>query len=151
MELTLTIQGTPDELQRILELLDRVEGNLPPDQVPEGGLVHFVLHASEPMLTALRVMVTASARDEAVARTDLAEAAGLPGEAELNGVLGSIGRAWARRIGGANPFLGLPGPDGGVFYRIDRELAERLLPIIERRVDGTLEHGRRGRRWEHTP
>ncbi|MDP2326955.1 MAG: hypothetical protein Q8M79_02600 [Dehalococcoidia bacterium] len=150
MELSLTIQGSPDELRRVLALLGNLDDDLPAGEVSERQLVHFVLASSEPMLAALRVVVAASARDGAVVRADLAESVGLSSEAELNGVLGSIGRAWARRIGGTNPFLGLPGADGVVTYRIERELAERLLPIIERRLDGTLGHGRRGRRWGGT-
>ncbi|PKN81742.1 MAG: hypothetical protein CVU47_05725 [Chloroflexi bacterium HGW-Chloroflexi-9] len=147
MELSLTIQGSPDELRRVLALLGNLDEDVAAGEVPDRQLIHFVLAASEPMVAALQIVVAASARDEAVTRADLAASAGLNSEAELNGVLGSIGRAWARRIGGTNPFLGLPGADGIVLYRIDRELAERLLLIIERRLDGTLGHGRRGRHW----
>ncbi len=136
MELTLTLHGSLDELRRVIELLDGVEEGRDDRPAGDGALLRFVAIASPPMLATLRAVVDASAQEQAISRASLAEAAGLSGEPELNGVLGSIGRAWARAIGTENPFLGASDAEGGIVYRVDQELADRLGLILTRRESG---------------
>lgn len=130
MELTLTMTGSPEEIRRVLDILEGRDEPVDEGAITDRGLRRFVAIASPPMLATLRAVVIASGKQESIARGDLAEAAGLGGEAELNGVLGSIGRAWARAIGTENPFLGATDAAGAIVYRIDHELAERIEPLL---------------------
>jgi hypothetical protein len=147
MELTLLVNGTPDEIRRVLHLIERAGGpstggpSTGPAGVSDRRLTHVVHWSSGPMVAVMRVVVKHSLAGEAVARPALLEASEVGGEAELNGVLGSIGRAWAGIIGGENPFLGRGGGEGEVEYQIDRGLAERLAPLLATWTD----HGGRRR------
>lgn len=145
MELTLSIQGSPAEIRDVLDALERAGRS--PTELTDRRLHRFVHHASPPMLAVIKAVAAASAQEEAITRPQLMAAIRTKEESELNGVLGSIGRAWARVVGGDNPFLGADGPEGGVAYRIDSDLARRILPLTESWTPGGGRGRRRGRPW----
>jgi len=150
MELTLSINGAPSEIRRVLDLLEHVgDGPAINVEVSDRRLARLVHWSSAPMVAVMRAVVEQSEQGEPVSRAQLIERAGTGGEAELNGVLGSIGRAWAASVGTENPFLGQGGADGEVTYQIVQDLAARLSPMLAEWTDhgGRRRGGRRmGRR-----
>ncbi len=129
MQLTLTIHGTPAEIRAVLDAITL--GHPADDDLT--GLRAFIWDCTGPMLAAVNVVAYPSAGGQAIGRAGLQRDANLADEGELNGVMGSIGRAWAKHVGTANPFLGKQTSDG-TFYRIDEALASTLIGLVAERT-----------------
>ncbi len=129
MEYSLMIKGTLSEITAALRLLEgrRDEQD---DAMP---LRRFVWDCTGQMLAALNVIAYVSTGGQAIARTALQHDVPLADEGELNGVMGSIGRAWSKHIGADNPFLGKNGASG-IVYQVDQDLAARLITLIASRT-----------------
>lgn len=97
------------------------------------GLDQFVASATVPMLRVMSEIAKKSILGEDVARLSLVAQARLADEDDLNGVLGSIGRAWSKFLSGANPFLGKT-TSNGVVYRIGSEIAIEISMRVGKRA-----------------
>jgi len=147
VELTLTISGAPEELQTILEVvanLAPVRVVEPAAQAPEGSSVPeprvakgssdsqlsaFVRLLSDRGIAAVKFL---AARGNAPALT----AAELANElqlttGELYGVLGGLGKAWAKVGAGRNPFGSRWSEERkDAVWALDEELSARLVPLL---------------------
>lgn len=126
MKLSLLIEGTDSEIRRALDALGR------PDDEPSirlSAFRDFVDDCSTDMLKILLEIVLVSATGRQVDRERLeSDELGL-GDQALNGVLGSLGKAWKKHIGTVNPLLG-KALNGRIVYQLPEELAVTLRDLV---------------------
>ena len=136
MEYELTIRGTAEDLAPVLAFLQGAPATEPSD----ASLQSFIADCTRPMLTVIGEIARHSILEEPVERFSLIASTRLKDEGDLNGVLGSVGRAWKKQLSSANPFIGQPGPDGGVFYKTDKDLAVKISMLAGARLTYQFGH-----------
>ena len=135
MELTLSIKGTPQEMLAVVQHLVSPTSGLAAaqpvatDSHLDVDLRAFLESATDRMREAIGFIALRSINEAGISRPDLQRETGAKDEQELNGWMGSIGRAWAKHIGAQNPFVGRQS-SAGIVYRIDDALARRILDLL---------------------
>lgn len=133
MEITLTVTTTPEIARQILDVLG--EGSVSVSAPlsaggPGEGLRGFVTRLTALGRQAVRKIAARSATGAGISRDELASEMKLDREV-LNGVMGGIGVHWARTPSGPNPFRARHEIGRGPVFRLDRELARRLLDMLK--------------------
>ena len=127
-ELSLSINGTPDELLRAILALKEV---VQPDKTrSEFDADAFAAQLTAPGRRVVRAVALASYKSQAIPREELL---GLIGQDQqfLAGVFGGIGLHWKATSSEPNPFRGQwNGEIEDIEYRIDHDHAAKLLAVL---------------------
>ncbi len=135
VSISINVTGTPDEVGKVF---DAIQGALP----DTGGVtsettsmvdaLHFIGLLTDAGRNAIGRLAIHAVEGETLTREEWFDSTELSDSDEFNGVLGGIGRAWARSSTLPNPFASLGTNDAGEhFHGIrDRELANELWRVI---------------------
>jgi hypothetical protein len=135
VSVSINVTGT---LEEVGEVFDAIRGALP----DSGGVtletsskidvLHFIGLLTDVGRRAIGSLAIHAVNGDILTRDDWQDATHVDEPDEFNGVLGGIGRAWARSSTLPNPFASLGTNDAGEhFHGIrDRELADELWRII---------------------
>ena len=135
ISVSINVTGTLEEVGGIV---DAIRGALPDsggvnlETSSKVDVLHFIGLLTDAGRNAIGKLAIHAVAGETLARDKWLEATQLHDPNEFNGVLGGIGRAWARSSSLPNPFASLGTNDSGEhFHGIrDRELADELWRVI---------------------
>src|SRR5438105_9278236 len=127
---TISVTADTSVIRRILAILDDGESDSPPTIQVVG---RFVGSLNDNCREAVVAIARLSQQHKAISRTQLAQTVSVS-DAQLNGVVGTIGKRWAQFIGGDNPFIGRRASlEQDWQYQIDAALAQQLIVELQAR------------------
>jgi hypothetical protein len=127
MSATITLTGPEGKLKQVLNFWEEIN-----KEAPDFGVDEFARGLTKDGRRVVSAICQSSVRGEHFYQDQLFDLLGLGGENEVWGVMGGIGRHWAKTISQPNPFIRKwDTTRSRGYYQIDSNLAAELIEALK--------------------